>query len=302
MIKKIFVAIAFVVAGMMQSNAQEVINLYDGVPPGNEGSPVTEKVTRAEDGTVTMISDVTVPTLSVYLPDAEIATGTAVIILPGGGLRLLSWDMEGVKLAKWLNERGIAAFILKYRLFTSGMKPNAIPGAKPLSVAVYEADQLVNANANPSGDSQVSKVLEMAAGDCRKALSMVRTNAAKWRINPAKVGCIGFSAGGGVELSAVIGNSDKATQPDFLATIYGPALADVVVPQPAPPLFIATAADHRNVAAGCLALFETWKKAGGEAEIHLYGKGKAGFGMTKQNLPSDGWVDSFYTWLQSGGF
>jgi len=103
-------------------------------------------------------------------------------------------------------------------------------------------------------------------------------------------------------LSAAMNNADQTAKPSFIATLYGPALEDVVVPNPAPPLFIAMCADHMNVAAGCLALFETWKKAGGSAEIHIFGKGRAGFGMNKQNQPSDEWVNSFYTWLTSEGF
>lgn len=300
---KRYILLCFVVVlAVFSATGQEVLNLYKGVPPGNEGTAPEEKVTKNAQGVITGYSDVSVPTMTVYLPTPEKATGTAVVILPGGGLRFLSWEMEGTKLAQWLNERGIAAFVLKYRLFTSAMKSAPVAGAQPLRVSVFEADKLVNANANPSNDVQVTKVLNMAANDARVALKMIRDNASKWKINPDKVGCVGFSAGGGVELSAAFNNSDKYSMPNFLGTLYGPALADVVVPSPAPPLFIGTAADHGNVAAGCLALFEAWKKAGGSAEIHLYGKGRAGFGMNQQNLPSDGWVESFYTWLKSEGF
>lgn len=87
--------------------------------------------------------------------------------------------------------------------------------------------------------------------------------------------------------------------PDFMATIYGPALEDVVVPTAPPPLFIATCADHMNVPAGCLALFKAWKRKGAEAELHIYGKGKGGFGMLQQNQPSDEWVNTFYRWVNS---
>lgn len=285
-----------------QIQSQETVKLYEGVPPGNDNIvSIEEKVTKTNNGSIDVISEVTIPTLTAYLPEPSKATGTAVVILPGGALRFLSWDMEGVKLAKWLNEKGIATFILKYRLANSSMKRTAPTGA-PLRLSVFEADKLVNANANPLKDSVSVKVIKMAAEDTRTAIRLVRENAAKWNINPRKIGCVGFSAGGGVELSAAMHNTDQLTMPGFMATIYGPALEDVVVPTPAPPLFIATCADHMNVAAGCLALFETWKKAGGEAEIHLYGKGKGGFGMIKQNQPSDEWVNSFYTWLISEGF
>lgn len=301
--RRFFFILAVAFCYLLPATSQEIIKLYNGIPPGNDNITIEEKITKTDNGSIDVISEVTNPTLTAYLPDPSKANGTAVVILPGGALRFLSWDMEGVKLAQWLNEKGIAAFILKYRLVNSTMKRNTPnTGIPPLRVAVYEADKLANANANPMKDSVSAKVIKMASEDARQAFRIIRQNAGKWNVNPEKVGCVGFSAGGGVELSAAMNNMEKLSMPAFIATIYGPALEDVVVPNPAPPLFIATCADHTNVAAGCLALFEAWKKAGAEAEIHIYGKGKAGFGMIKQNQPSDEWVNSFYTWLASGGF
>jgi dienelactone hydrolase len=300
--KHLFVGLLTACCFLLPVHAQEVITLFNGVPPGNGTSTVEEKVTKSADGTITGYSEVTLPTMTVYLPEPTKATGTAAVILPGGGLQFLSWDMEGVKLAKWLNEKGVAAFVLKYRLRTSDMKSTTPTAGASLRVAVYEADKLVNANANPAKNDVSTKVIAMGAEDARQAFRLIRQRASTWKINPAKIGCIGFSAGGGVELSGAMNTTEEAVKPNFIATLYGPALEDVVVPNPAPPLFIATCADHMNVAAGCLALFETWKKAGGRAEIHIYGKGRAGFGMNKQNQPSDEWVNSFYTWLVSEGF
>jgi acetyl esterase/lipase len=300
--KKILCSLVAVCCCLLPTHAQEVIKLYDGVPPGNSPTTIEEKVTKTANGSIDVISEVTIPTLTAYLPSPSNATGTSVVILPGGALRFLSWDMEGVKLAQWLNERGIAAFILKYRLRTSDMKQITPPAGAPLRAAVYESDKLIHANANPLKDSVSSRVIHLAAEDTRQAIRIIRKNAAKWNVSPEKLGCIGFSAGGGVALSAAMYKTDRSAMPGFIATIYGPALEDVVVPNSVPPLFIATCADHMNVAAGCLALFESWKRAGGEAEIHLYGKGKGGFGMIKQNQPSDEWVNSFYRWLLSEGF
>lgn len=300
--KRIFVSLVTIICYLLPAKNQEIIKLYEGVPPGNDNIVIEEKITKANDGSISSISEVTIPTITAYLPASPKATGTAVLILPGGALHFLSWDMEGVKLAKWLNEKGIAAFILKYRLQTINMRRATPSAGAPLRVAVYESGKLANANANPLKDSVSARVLKMASEDTRQAIRLIKANATKWNINPGKIGCIGFSAGGGVEISAAINNIDKSSMPTFIATIYGPALEDVIVPNPAPPLFIATCADHMNVAAGCLALFEAWKKAGSEAEIHIYGKGKGGFGMIKQNQPSDEWVNSFYSWLISEGF
>jgi dienelactone hydrolase len=300
--KHVYVGLLLACCCLLPAQSQEVIKLFNGVPPGNGTTTVEEKVTKSPDGTITGYSEVTVPTMTAYLPDPSKATGTAAIILPGGALQFLSWDMEGVKLAKWLNEKGIAAFVLKYRLRTSDMRSEMSAAGAPLRVAIYEADKLVNANANPAKNDVSTKVIAMGAEDVRQAFRIVRQRATAWKINPAKIGCIGFSAGGGVEISGAMNTNDETAKPNYIATLYGPALEDVVVPNPAPPLFVATCADHMNVAAGCLALFSTWKKAGGRAEIHIYGKGRGGFGMNKQNQPSDEWVDSFYTWLVSEGF
>lgn len=281
-------------------NAQEVVMLNSHLTNNEGAGASTEKITYAENGTVTGISNVTSPSIAVYLPDPAIATGTAVVVLPGGALRFLSWDNEGVRVAEWLNSKGIAAFVLKYRLDNREMKqPGVNPPSMQLRLTIDQFDQLKNANANPSDDPESVIVVNRAAADAREAIRVIRERFGEWKINPYRVGYLGFSAGGGVAINAIVNNENPETMPDFIGTIYGPSLVDVRVPSPAPPLFIATAADHMNVAAGCLALFLTWEKAGAEADLHVYGKGKGAFGMTQQGLPSDEWIQDFYIWLVS---
>ncbi len=285
------------------SVAQEVIELNAHLSAEDKNSTIEEVIEYAEDGSISRMSMVTQPSMTAYLPDPEIATGTAVIVMPGGAMRFLSWVNEGTKVASWLNEKGIAAFILKYKLDTSEMQMGQ--GAMPpmrMSLTIDQFDQLENANANPSTDPHSVVVANNAGDDAMEAIRIIRERSQEWNIDKDKVGYLGFSAGGGVALNAVVRNSNIETMPNFIGSIYGPSIIDVVVPNPAPPLFLATAADHMNVAAGCLAVFTSWKKAGGEAEFHIYGKGRGAFGMTQQNLPSDSWIDSFYLWLQSGGF
>ena len=301
--KKLFFYLFFAFAFMAQTEAQEVISLNYNTESITSDPSTEEKISYSEDGEITGISNVTKPSMSVYLPDPTIATGTAVVVLPGGALRFLSWENEGTKVAKWLNGKGITAFILKYRLDNTEMEMGA--GNMPpmmMSLTVDQFDQLKNANANPSTDPQSIQVANRAGKDAQEAIRVIRERASEWNINPDHIGYLGFSAGGGVALNAIITNRNEETMPNFIGSIYGPSLVDVVVPNPAPPLFVATAADHMNVAAGCLALFTTWKKAGGEAEMHLYGKGKGAFGMKKQDLPSDNWIDHFYGWLQAEDF
>ncbi len=288
------------------------IRLWPDGAPGSENWTVPESVTTGASGdrVVTNVSD---PTLTVFLPDPAIATGTAVVIAPGGALRALGIDNEGVKVAQWLNSKGIAGFVLKYR--TRQQEAGAGRGASPPGMrgggrgdagggpgggrgaAPRQEIVIVNANANPApDDAALTEVLEMAVADAQAAIRLVRANAAEWRIDPARVGIMGFSAGGGVGVGAALAPQSDAS-PDFLVSLYGPSLQDVHPPEHAPPLFIAVGATHFNVTSGCIALFNAWKAAGKPAEMHIYDGISAGFGMTQRGLPVDGWTARFHEWL-----
>jgi acetyl esterase/lipase len=156
---------------------------------------------------------------------------------------------------------------------------------------------IVNGNANPApDDAALGEVLELAVADAQAALTLVRARASEWRVDPTRVGFIGFSAGGGVGVGAAL--APKSTgSPDFLVSVYGPSLQDVIVPEHAPPLFIAVGATHFNVTNGCLALFAAWKAAGKPAELHVYDGISGGFGMTRRGHPVDGWTDRLHEWL-----
>jgi acetyl esterase/lipase len=276
----------------------EELRLWPGKAPGSESWPQTETVTTSPSGDriVTNVSD---PTLTVFLPEAARATGAAVVIAPGGALRLLSLDNEGTKAAQWLNERGIAAFVLKYRTLqlADPRAPFPPPPAGGAGTARPPELEIRNANANPApNDKALAGVLEMGVADAQQALRLVRRNATEWRIDPARVGLMGFSAGGGVAVSAALAPKGDAS-PDFVVSLYGPALVDVHVPEHAPPLFIAVGNAHYNVTNGVLALFAAWKAAGKPAEIHVYDQVSAGFGMTKRGLPVDAWTERLHEWL-----
>jgi acetyl esterase/lipase len=268
------------------------IRLWPGKAPGTENWTVQEVITTSASGD-RVISNVSDPTLGIYLPDSAIANGTAVILAPGGALRLLGYDSDGVKVAKWLNARGIAAFVLKYRTLQQ------TPAARPAPPAAPRQELLVirNANANPEpGNAALTEVLQMAVADAQAAIRYVRSNATAWRIDPARIGIMGFSAGGGVAVSTAIAERTEAS-PDFLISLYGPALVDVNVPEHAPPLFIAVGSTHFNVTNGCLALFAAWKAAGKPAEIHVYDQVSGGFSLTPRGLPVDGWAERLHEWL-----
>ena len=233
------------------------------------------------------------------MPDPNLANGTAAVIAPGGALRVLGFDNEGVKLAEWLNQRGIAGFVLKYR--TLQQDPSAprglLPGMPRPGAGAREELVIVNGNANPApDDAALNTVLELAVADAQAALELVRRRADEWHVDPRRVGIIGFSAGGGVAVGTALAAKPDAS-PAFLVSVYGPSLQDVSVPANAPPLFVAVGATHFNVTNGCLALFAAWKAAGRPAEIHVYDGISAGFGMTKRGQPVDGWTDRLHEWL-----
>jgi acetyl esterase/lipase len=278
----------------------EVLPLWPGVAPGSEQWRFPETVTTGANGD-RVISNVSAPTLSVFLPEPAKANGTAIIIAPGGALRVLGFDNEGTRVARWLNERGIAAFVLKYRTLQSD--PSAPPAGPPAGFGGPGRKELEirNANANPAPDDEaLNTVLRLAIGDAQAALALVRRNAEAWGIDAERVGLMGFSAGGGVAVGTALA-SDGESYLDFLISLYGPSLLDVDLPAYAPPLFIAVGNEHFNVTNGCLALFAAWKAAGHPAELHVYDQVNAGFGMTPRGKPVDDWPERMHEWLRTRG-
>jgi acetyl esterase/lipase len=294
--------------------APQEIRLWPGKAPGTENWTVPESVTTSPSGDRT-VSNVSDPTLTVFLPDPAIATGTAIVLAPGGAMRVLGIDGNGTQVARWLNAKGIAAFVLKYRTVQQApgarggprgaAAPGAVPGAAPRAGGPGGAGappprqelEIRNANANPEpNDAALTEAVQMAIADGQAALRLIRRNAKDWKVDPARVGIMGFSAGGGVAVGTALGEKSDA-YPDFLMSMYGPSLVDVNVPAHAPPLFIAVGATHFNVTNGCLALFAVWKAAGKPAEIHVYDGVSAGFSLAKRGLPVDGWIDRAYEWL-----
>lgn len=271
----------------------------------DQNAPDQEKRSMAPDGEINIISQVSSPEIAVYLPDPQKATGAAVILCPGGAMRMLSWNNDVIKMARWLNDRGIAAIGLKYRLMKSAEFPRPADPSKPFGAPfrheVQDFASFAKANANPSTEAEGKEIVFRAAEDAKAAILLVRAKAAEWHINPNKIGFLGFSAGGGVSIAHTVLHTDAASRPDFVAVNFGPSLIDVEVPENAPPLFIASNIDHPNVAAGCLALCMEWKKAGQNAELHLFSGGKGGYGIDQQGKPVDAWSDLFLNWLISLG-
>jgi acetyl esterase/lipase len=293
-----------IVAGLLGApgialTQQPVFPVWPGVAPGSETWKQKE-VEYLNPGKQKMVRNVVQPTLTAYLPERAKANGTAVIVCPGGGFRFLSWESEGTEVAKWLQARGVAAFVLKYRLVDTGATEAEFQ--KSLAELFRSLSQSTDgkAPANPVQRIEKSKIVSLAAADGRQAIKLVRQRAAEWGIAPDRIGILGFSAGGMVTMGVVM-NHDAESRPNFAAPIYGGSTGGATIPADAPSLFILCADDDAMMAAGSAKLYTEWKAAKKPAELHIYSKGGHGFGMNKRSLPVDTWIDRLGDWLQVQG-
>src|SRR5262249_48014539 len=234
-----------------------------------------------------VVTNVTQPTLTAYLPSKGSANGTAVVVCPGGGFFALSINSEGADEARWLAARGVAAVLLDYRLVQTA-------GGRVNEVVAKITDQ-------KKFDEVIAPVVPLAVADGLAAVSYVRNHAIEFGVSPERVGIIGFSAGGTVSTSVAFRYSAE-NRPAFVGSIYTyiGAVKAADVPKDAPPIFVA-AATNDGLAPDSVSLYSKWLAAGKPAEIHIYSKGGHGFGMRKQNLPSDQWIERFGEWLNVQG-
>ncbi|MCI2238131.1 alpha/beta hydrolase [Paenibacillus sp. TRM 82003] len=259
----------------------------DPVPLGGHRDEDTAVVACTGAGGERLLRNVTVPTLTPHLPDPATRTGTGVVIAPGGALHVLAADHEGDLVAQRLAERGIAAFVLHYRLVPT---PTDEEGFAAAMRRIGDRDHL----------AEVSRAQRpQALADGGAALRLVRENAAAWHVDPDRVGALGFSAGGYVSLVTTLDGTAEE-RPSFLGAVYPAWWGEVALPQPAPPLFLAWAADDElgdAVVGSCLRLQDAWRRGGLQVEVHAYARGGHGFGALERGTTSDGWFDAFVRWV-----
>ncbi len=277
---------------VITTRAQLVIPLYKGPAPGSENWTWSETENDSNLYHSHTVYNISRPTLTVYPADStHTPTGTAVIVCPGGGLQTLSIMQEGYAVVKWLQQKGITAFLLRYRLMhTIGSDP-------------YK--EMLDKMKKGTVLKEQAPVQPLAIADGRAAIAYVRAHAAEFGISPSRVGIIGFSAGGTISAATAFGYTPE-NRPDFVGAIYPyfPPAMQVNVPADAPPLFITIASDdggemesHSGVT-----LYDSWINNKHSAEIHMYAKGGHGFGMRDQNLPTDSWKDRYFDWMDQQGW
>jgi acetyl esterase/lipase len=267
-------ALVFLVSGSGLADSQ-VVKVWPGVAPGSEAW--TQKERTVEDTPLgAVVFNVVSPTLTVFLPERAKATGTGVIVAPGGAFVALAIDLEGNQVARWLQEKGIAAFVLKYRIVEK--RGEGIPAGL---------------NMDEAGRYGIA--------DGIQALKVVRQHAAEWGLSPERIGVLGFSAGAMVASGALL-QKDAAARPSFAAMIYGgPFGVMPALPEKLPPMFLAWAQDDAQAREPVVRFQDALAAAGHKPEVHIYSAGGHGFGLRKQGTTSDHWSDAFYAWLEAQG-
>lgn len=236
------------------------------------------------------VQNVSVATLTPFLPLRGRANGTAVILAPGGGFAMLAMEHEGWAVARWLNAHGVAVFVLKYRVLPTE------PGAAGV-------DRFWAGFSQPVQQLRVLRDgSKLAIEDAQAAMRLVRERSAAWGVDPDRIGVMGFSAGAITTLGLVYAN-DPATRPAFVAPIYGPMGAPLgKVPDNPPPMWVSLASDDALFGKTNFALIPAWQAKGGSVEFHLYEKGEHGYGYPgRKGTSTTQWPADFLAWMRARG-
>ena len=242
-----------------------------------------------------MARNISAATLTPFLPEAGKANGAAVIVAPGGGFRWLSMGNEGWEVAQALSGRGIAAFVLKYRLQPT---PESLDAFKESMNRTFAAATPPSGTPNAAPASRPRMDLSNQLEDAEAAYAMIVKRATEWGVDTTRLGMIGFSAGAGLTMHCTL--NSKSMELDFIGPVYG-GMGPVEVPKNAPPMFNVIASDD-FLFRGQFGVIESWFKAGRPVEFHLYQNGGHGFGLGNPDRTSNRWFDAFMHWLKVNDF
>ena len=266
------------------------IRLWPGVAPNEPGNIGAEVATRrsGEQPSTLRITNVSRPTLTVFTAPADKANGAAVVVCPGGALRILAWDKEGTEVAEWLNSIGVTAFVLKYRVPTRQKEQRWLHGLQ----------------------------------DCQRAMSLVRSRAKEFNLDPKRIGILGFSAGGFLaamtstsfddrQYDAIDAVDKTRSRPDFAVLVYPAYLVSgktkslesyVKVPVKAPPMFFAHAWNDPVLPDSSIELFKALRSHKIPAELHVFDSGGHGFGLRKSKATASHWPELCERWMRHNGW
>jgi acetyl esterase/lipase len=281
-------------AGWQPSPGHVQIPIWPGAAPDVQPVPGPETATPGA------VTNVTRPTMTVYAPSGK-ATGAAVVVFPGGGFEMLAIDLEGTEICDWLTSRGVTCVLLKYRV-------PSLP---------YDW----RCKCRPHNQAISTPSLQ----DAQRTLRLVRLHAVQWRIDPRKVGVIGFSAGGflvaevstrfGDRLYAPVDAADQiSSRPDFAIALYpghlalaknsialNPEIASHITPRTPPTFLLQNEDDSVDKVEDALSYYMGLKRAGVPVELHAYAQGGHAFGLRAKNLPVSGWPRLVETWMRTIG-
>jgi len=279
----------------------QIINLYDGPVPGTEDWTHQESH-MGEAGEV--LYNVSQPTLAVYLPDPAVATGSAMLVCPGGGFTILSYASEGTLVAQELCQRGIAAFVLKYRT-TPILDAQGKVTDDPQQLAANMA-WVAQAIQQGSQTGLTQACLDMpyshlAFEDADRAMTLIRQHAGEWGIRTDKVGIMGFSAGAITSMHQALSHSEQG-KPDFAGIIYGGWTSDVAAPTDAMPMFLCSPVNDVFTPEESMAVYKAWRSAQIPVELHYYSASVHGFGAAPTGKSSDLWMTEMFHFMQDVGF
>jgi len=297
----VFLALAVASLSPAVAAEPEVVPLWPGAAPDETGNIGPEKVVMSPKldrkqvevtESTRMITGVTNPTVTIYRPTKDKDIGTAILICPGGGYWNLYWELEGEEVAVWLNSLGVTGIILKYRVPRRSDEPKAEPARRPLQ-------------------------------DAQRAISLVRSKAREWGIDPQRIGTVGFSAGGHLAIATAtsferrtyepLDDIDKIScRPDFAVLVYPGYLKakerdelapGLRIPAGTPPIFLAHGGDDLiSPPQHSVVMYLALKNAGVPAELHIYATSAHDFGVRKSDHPCSTWTDACANWLRHQGF
>lgn len=243
-----------------------------------------------------MARNISTATLTPFLPEPGVANGAAIIVAPGGGFRWLSLGNEGWEVAEALAERGIAAFVLKYRLQPT---PESLDGFRDSMNQLFStAADATNTEGDEAPPPRPRWDLSRQLEDAEAAYAMIVDRAEEWGVDKKRLGMIGFSAGAGLTMHATL--HSESMDLAFIGPIYG-GMGPVEVPTDAPPMFNVIASDD-FLFNGQFGVIESWFEAGRPVEFHLYQNGGHGFGLGNPDRTSNRWFEAFIHWLDVNGF